>query len=156
MSQARQGEAVKVLTANRRAGHDYTILEKIEAGIALLGPEVKSIRAGEVSLNESFAEVGADGAWLRDFHINPYVNARNDALSPVRPRQLLLHRHEIERLVGQVTTKGRTLIPLRLYLKHGRVKVELALCVGRKTHDKRAELKRREADKETRRALRGA
>ena len=129
------------------------MLEKMEAGIELRGTEVKSLRDGRVSLNESFADVARNEVWLRDVRIEPYAFGNVHNHDPARPRKLLLHRDEIARLLGQTTIKGLTLIPLQLYLKRGRVKVELALCRGKHAEDKRETIKRRDADREAARAI---
>jgi SsrA-binding protein len=144
---------IKVIVQNRKAHHDYHVLEKIEAGLALRGPEVKSIRAGEVSLGESFAVVENGQVVLRDLHINPYANARLETCDPVRPKVALLHRSEIKRLADQIAQQGRTLIPLRLYLKRGLIKVELALCAGKHAGDKRETLRRKTAEREAARVI---
>jgi SsrA-binding protein len=141
------------LATNRKALHHYFILEKIEAGIELRGPEVKSIRDGRVSLDEAFADIHNGEIVLRDLHIQPYVHARAAELDPVRPRRLLLHKNEIFRLLGQVQIKGHTLIPLRLYLKHGLVKVEIGLARGKEFADKRETLKRKEHNREMARVV---
>jgi len=141
------------LATNRKAQRDYHILAKLEAGIELRGGEVKSIRAGDVSLNESFAAIEGGQVFLNDLHINPYACSRSESYDPVRPNRLLLHRREIQRLIGQVSIQGNTLVPLRLYLKKGRIKVELALCRGKLMGDKREALKRRTADRETAREI---
>jgi SsrA-binding protein len=141
------------LATNRKASHHYFILEKIEAGIELRGPEVKSIRDGRVSLDEAFADIDNGQVILRDLHIQPYKHARVEELDPVRPRRLLLHKAEIFRLLGQVQIKGHTLIPLRLYLKQGRIKVELGLAKGKQFGDKRETLKRKQADRDVARAI---
>ena len=143
----------KLVAQNRKAHHDYHILEKIEAGLALRGPEVKSIRAGEVSLGESYAQIEDGQVVLRDLHIKPYSCARLEVCDPVRPKVALLHRSEIKRLVGQITQQGRTLVPLKLYLKHGLIKVELALCTGKQAEDKRETLRRKTAEREAARAI---
>lgn len=147
-------EGRKVVATNRRARHEYDVLERMEAGIALTGPEVKSIRAGKVSIAEAFARVDNGEVWLHDMHISPYEAASRWNTDPLRPRRLLLHRNEIRKLIGGVEEKGRTLVPLEIYFKRGRAKVELAVARGRKLHDKRQELKRQEAKREVERALR--
>jgi SsrA-binding protein len=144
---------IKVIAQNRKAHFDYHVLEKIEAGLALHGPEVKSIRAGTVSLGESFADVEDGQVILHDFHINPYPCARLEVCDPVRPKVALLHRSQIKRLAAQIAQQGHTLIPLRLYLKNGLVKVELAICSGKQAGDKRESLRRKTADRETARAI---
>jgi SsrA-binding protein len=131
------------------------VLETLEAGLVLRGPEVKSIRAGKVSFQDSFARVERGEAWLHSLHISPYEQANRFNEDPVRPRKLLLHRHEIRRLVGKVEEKGLTLVPLEIFFSRGYAKVTLALARGRKLHDKREELKRRDQDREARRAMGG-
>jgi SsrA-binding protein len=145
----------KVVASNRRARHDFEILETIEAGIALLGPEVKSLRAGHASLRESFAQIEGGEIFLRSLHISPYEPATRENPEPTRDRRLLLHRKEIRKLIKRVNERGLTLIPLSLYFKSGRAKVELALCRGKRSYDKRETIRRREQDRETQRALRG-
>ncbi len=143
----------KVVATNRRARHEYYVLETIEAGIELRGTEVKSVRAGEVSLAESYATIENGQAILHDLHIQPYRCGNVHNHEPKRPRRLLLHRREMARLYGQVTVKGQTLIPLDVHLRNGRVKIELGLCRGKQMDDKRETLRRREADREARRAI---
>jgi len=138
----------KVVARNKKALHEYHVAETWEAGVVLSGPEVKSIRAGKVSLAESFATVEGGEVWLRDMHISPYEPASRENTDPTRPRKLLLHRAEIRRLIGATQQKGLTLVPLDIYLREGRVKVTLALARGKKLHDKRGALKRRAADRE--------
>ncbi len=145
---------MKVLARNKRALHDYHILESYEAGIVLLGPEVKSVRAGKASLAESYATVDRGEVWLHDLHISPYAPASRENPDPVRPRKLLLHRREIRRLIGATQQKGQTLVPLELYLKDGKVKVKLALARGKKLHDKRESIRKRETEREIERAVR--
>lgn len=147
------GDGRKVLATNRRARHDYHILETLEAGIELRGTEVKSVRAGEVSLAESFADIENGEAILYDLHIQPYRCGNVHNHEPKRPRRLLLHAREIARLQGLRTLKGHALIPLDLHLRRGLVKVELGVCKGKRLEDKRETLRRREADREARRAL---
>ena len=149
-------EGRKTVATNRRARHEYDVLERLEAGIALSGPEVKSIRAGKVSIAEAFARVDRGEVWLYDMHISPYEAASRWNTDPLRPRKLLLHRKEIRKLIGGVEEKGRTLVPLAIYFKRGRAKVELAVAKGRKLHDKRHELKKQEAQREVERAVREA
>ncbi len=142
------------LATNRKASHDYHFLDTFEAGISLLGPEVKSIRDGNVSLNEAFARFDRGEVYIYGMHIQPYSHARTDELDPVRPRKLLLHRREIDRLQGQVTQKGCTLVPRRIYITRGRIKIELALAKGKLKGDKRESLKKKQADREASRAVR--
>ena len=143
----------KTIATNRKASHDYFLLEKIEAGIALMGCEVKAIRAGLVSLNEAYADVGNEGVWIHSLHIQPYEYARSDTYQPARPRRLLLHREQIGRLHGKVAVKGHSLIPVRIYLTRGKVKVELALAKGKNVVDKRDSIRKKDSDREARRAI---
>lgn len=143
----------KVLTTNRKAYHDYHIEELFEAGIALTGTEVKSVREGRANLRDSYGAVEAGEVFLLNGHISPYAPANRFNHDPRRRRKLLLHRAEIRRLIGKVQEKGLTLVPLSLYLKNGRVKVELALCRGKKLYDKREDLKRRVQEREMAEAL---
>ncbi|HMO52137.1 MAG TPA: SsrA-binding protein SmpB [Kiritimatiellia bacterium] len=146
-------DAGKTLAGNRKASFEYHLLEKFEAGIELLGPEVKSIREGHVSLNESFARIDDGQVFVHGMHVLPYSHSRTDTHDPVRPRRLLLHRNEIARLTGQIAEKGKTLVPVRLYLKRGKIKIELALGKGKELVDKRETIKRRTAERETARAV---
>lgn len=144
----------RTLSVNRRARHDYHIEETYEAGVALLGTEVKSIRLGRANLKDSYASIEGGELFLHKCHISPYEAASRFNHDPLRPRKLLLHRREIHRLMGRVQEKGYTLIPLSLYAKEGKIKVALGLCRGKKLFDKREDLKRREAEREVERALR--
>lgn len=154
MNAARQpADDQGTVATHRSARRDYHILERLEAGIELRGSEVKSVRAGDVSLNESFAQLEQGQLFLMGLHIKPYACSHHVPSDPVRPRRLLVHRHEIKRLVGQLTLKGLTLVPLRLYLRRGRIKVELALARGRQQGDKREALRRKTADREAARAI---
>ena len=139
-----------LIADNRKAFHDYHILETFEAGIALLGTEVKGIREGKANLRDSYARVDQAEVWLYNAHINPYSHRGYADHDPRRKRKLLLHRQEIRKLVGQVTIKGLTLVPTRLYFKNGKVKVTLALARGKQAHDKRETIRRREVERETR------
>jgi len=146
-------KAQRTITDNRKAFHDYHVLDTWEAGLVLLGTEVKAIREGSVNLRDSYAQVQGGEVWLMNVHINPYSHrgyARHDER---RQRKLLLHHHEIQKLAGRVAEKGLTLVPLSLYLKKGRVKVALALVKGKQAHDKRETIRRREVDRETRAAI---
>lgn len=143
----------KVLGRNRKARHEYEILETLEVGIALKGPEVKSVRAGKIAFQDAHARIDRGDVWLHSFHISPYEPATRNNADPLRPRRLLLHRQEIRRLIGKVDEKGLTLIPLDVYLKRGRVKLTLAVGRGRKLHDKREKLKRQTQEREARRAM---
>jgi SsrA-binding protein len=146
-------KAQRVIAENRKALHDYHVLDSWEAGVALLGTEVKAIREGRVNLRDSFARLDRGELWLMNVHISPYSHAGCDRPDERRQRKLLLHRHEINRLAGQVREKGMTLVPLQLYLKAGRVKVRLALVKGKQAHDKRETIRRREIERETRAAV---
>src|SRR6188472_219070 len=138
---------------NRKAYHDYHLLETWEAGVALLGTEVKAIREGRVNLRDSFARLDNGEVWLMNVHISPYSHTGYAFHEERRQRKLLLHQHEIQKLTGKVKEKGLTLVPLQLYFKNGRVKVALALVKGKQEHDKRETLRRREVDRETRAAV---
>jgi SsrA-binding protein len=144
----------KVVATNRKARHEYEILERFEAGIVLMGPEVKSLREGKVGFQDAFARVEGGEPWLYSLHISPYEQANRFNVDPLRPRKLLLRREEIRRLIGKVEEKGLTLIPVELYFRRGYAKVTLALARGRKLYDKREKLKREEQDREARRAIR--
>lgn len=146
---------IKILASNRKAHHDYHILDKIEAGIELRGAEVKSIRAGQVSLQEGYADVENGQVFVYGVRVQPYSHSRQDQQEPDRPKRLLLHKAEISRLVGQTALKGHTLVPLKLYLRHGLVKLELGLGRGKQFEDKRETLKRRAADRDAQRAIAG-
>jgi SsrA-binding protein len=148
------GERVKVIAVNRRATHDYFIDERIEAGLVLTGTEIKSIREGRVNLREGYARVIGNEAWLVNVHIAPYEQGNRYNHEPLRDRKLLLHRDEIATLVGKVRQRGYTMIPLQLYLKNGRAKLELGLARGKKQFDKRESIARREAQRDIDRALR--
>lgn len=143
----------KVVATNRKAHHDYFIEESYEAGIVLTGAEIKSIRAGRVNLRDSYAIIKDGEAWLLNAHIAPYKHATHTSHEPKRDRKLLLHRYQINRLQGRVQEKGYTLVPLRIYLKDNRAKVEIALARGKKLYDKRAAIAKREAQREVERAL---
>ncbi|MGI6366001.1 MAG: SsrA-binding protein SmpB [Bacillota bacterium] len=147
-------DEIKVIVENRKARHDYHIDEVIEAGLVLQGTEVKSIRGRRVNLKDSFARVENDEVFLYNVHISPYEQGNRFNHDPLRPRKLLLHRGEIRRLIGLVREKGVTLVPLRLYFKRGRVKVELAVARGKKLYDKRRDLAERTANREIERAFR--
>lgn len=152
---SREGnDAKKIVTRNRKALHEYEILDTWEAGIVLTGPEVKSVRAGNVSLGEAFARVDDGEVWIHGMHISPYDPASRWNADPVRPRKLLLHAREIRRLIGATREKGLTLVPLELYFRRGYAKVALALARGKKLHDKRETIKRRAAEREMERAAR--
>jgi SsrA-binding protein len=144
----------RTIASNRKAYHAFEILETHEAGLVLRGTEVKALRDGRADLKESYARIEGNEAWLLGCHISPYAQGNRANHEPLRPRKLLLHRGEIARLLGRVMEKGLTLVPLRLYFKEGRVKVELGLARGRKTLDKRHAIREREERREMDRALR--
>lgn len=146
---------VRILCTNRKARHDYHVEETYEAGIALLGSEVKSIRQGRANLRDGYAAFERGELVLHNCHISPYAEASRFNPNPLRPRKLLMRREEMRRLVGKVEEKGLTLVPLSLYLKGRHVKVELALARGKKQYDRREDIKRREAEREVARASRG-
>jgi SsrA-binding protein len=146
-------KAEKIVAENRKAYHDYHILDTFEAGVALLGTEVKSIREGRVNLRDSFARVEAGEVFIYNVHISPYSHRGYADHEPTRRRKLLLRREEIRRLVGKTVEKGMTLVPVRMYFKNGRVKIAVSLARGKKAHDKRETIKRREAERETRAAI---
>ena len=146
-------KAQKNIADNRKALHDYHILDEWEAGVALLGTEVKAIREGRVNLRDSYARIDKGEVWLSNVHISPYSHTGYDHHDERRQRKLLLHRHEILKMMGRVAERGLTLVPLRMYFKNGRVKVALALAKGKQAHDKRETIKRRDADRETRAAV---
>jgi len=141
------------IATNRKAFRDYHILETMEAGIVLVGSEVKSLREGRANLRDSFARIKDAEAFLYNVHISPYAKARADNYEPRRSRKLLLHRREINKLIGRVGEKGLTLVPLKLYFKRGKAKVELALAKGKKFYDKREALKARAHEREIATAL---
>jgi SsrA-binding protein len=141
---------IKILSDNRHAGHNYHLLERFEAGLALTGTEVKSAKDGRVQLKDSFAEVAGNEAWLLNAHIGQYSHGNRENHEPTRRRKLLLHRSEIDKLLGQTREKGLTLVPTKMYLKNGRIKLELAVAKGKKLHDKRESERTREMEAEAR------
>ena len=145
--------AERLLADNRKAHHDYHILHTYEAGIVLLGTEVKSIREGRVNLRDSFARVEGAEVFIYNIHVSPYSHRGYADHEPTRRRKLLLHKGEIRRLIGKTVERGMTLVPVRMYLKNGRVKVVVGVAKGKKTYDKRETIRRREAERETRRAI---
>lgn len=145
----------KLIATNRRARFEYELLDTYEAGLVLRGPEVKSLRAGKASLVDAYAIVRRGEAYLVNAHISPYEEAGRENADPRRERKLLLHRAEIARLLGDVSERGFTLVPLSLYFKDGKAKVELALARGKKLYDKRETIRRREEDRELQRTMRG-
>ncbi len=160
MSRKRKAEAPesgsrRVVARNRKARHEFHILDEYEAGMVLKGPEVKSVRAGHVAFRDAFARVEGGEVWLHDLHISPYEQANRFNEDPDRPRKLLLHRSEIRKLAQQVDEKGHTLVPLDVHFRKGVAKVTLAVARGKKLHDKRETLKRRTQEREAQRAMRG-
>ena len=141
------------ITENRKAFHDYHLLETFEAGMVLLGTEVKAIREGRVNLRDSFARVEDGEVYLYNVNISSYSHRGYADHEPLRRRKLLLHRHEILKLIGKTVEKGMTLVPVRMYFKNGRVKVAVSLAKGKKEYDKRETIKRRETERETRAAI---
>ncbi len=148
------GTGRKVVASNRRARHDYEIIDTIEAGLVLEGSEVKSLRAGNANLKDSFAMLRGGEMWLENMHIAPYSFARDGGHLPERPRKLLMHRREIDRVASTMAEKGLTLVPLALYFRDGRAKVELALARGRRSYDKRQAIREREERRDMDRATR--
>ena len=153
MAKTAREEAQKNIAENRKAFHDYHIVETFETGIVLVGTEVKSIREGSANLRDSFARVEGGEVWVYNVHINPYSHRGYANHEPTRKRKLLLHRQEIRKLIGKTVEKGMTLVPTRLYFKNGHVKVSLALAKGKQAHDKRQDIKARSADRDMRRAM---
>ncbi|MBN2385650.1 MAG: SsrA-binding protein SmpB [Anaerolineales bacterium] len=141
-------EHVKVVSTNKKARFEFFLLEQFEAGMALQGSEIKSIRAGQASLAEAYVRVENGQAWLVDAHIAPYIQANRFNHDPRRPRRLLLHKREIAELFDAVRQKGMTIVPTRIYLKDGRAKLEIAIAKGKKLYDKRHEIARRDAERE--------
>ena len=147
-------EGIKVVSENRKAFHDYFIEERIEAGIILTGTEIKSIRNSRVNLKDSYARLEDGELWLHQMHISPYEQGNRFNHDPLRKRKLLLHRSEIVKLIGKIQLQGLTLIPLKIYLKHGLAKVEIAVCRGKKNYDKRQDMAEKDAKREIERHLR--
>lgn len=146
-------EDIKVVATNRKARHDYFLLETYEAGLVLQGSEIKSIRAGQISLKEAYVRVDGEQAWLVNAHIAPYNPASRENHDPTRDKKLLLHKKEIAKLWDEVRQKGTTIIPLRVYLSRGRAKLEIAVAKGKRHYDKRQAIKERDAQREIDRAL---
>lgn len=142
---------VKIIASNRKARFEFFLLEHFEAGIALTGTEIKSIRAGQMSLGEAYIRVDDNEAWLVDAHIAPYNPASRNNHDPVRPRRLLLHKKEIREMWDAVRQRGVTIVPVEVYLKDGRAKIDIAIAKGKKLYDKREEIARRDAARETQR-----
>ena len=154
MAEATEREkAQRIVAENRKALHDYHILETFEAGVVLQGTEVKSIRDGRVNLRDSFARVEDGEVFVYNIHISPYTHRGYADHEPTRRRKLLLNRQEIRKLIGKTVERGMTLVPLRVYFKNGRVKIAVSLAKGKQAHDKREAIRRREVDRETRAAV---
>ena len=147
-------QGIKTVAQNRKAYHDYFVEEKYECGIALFGTEVKSIRQGKVNLKESWAQIRKGEIWVEGMHISPYEQGNIYNRDPLRAKKLLMHRGEIRKLDGLVMRQGFTLIPLEMYLKDGKVKVQLGLCKGQQLHDKRDTMAKKDTEREIQRALR--
>ena len=147
-------QGIKTVAQNRKAYHDYFVEEKYECGIALFGTEVKSIRQGKVNLKESWAQIRKGEVWVEGMHISPYEQGNIFNRDPMRAKKLLLHRSEIRKLDGLVMRQGFTLIPLEMYLKDGKVKIQLGLCKGKQLHDKRDSMAKKDTEREIQRALR--
>lgn len=144
----------KVIATNRKARHEYLILESFEAGLVLQGSEIKSIRAGQISLAQAYVSIDGQNAWLLNAHIAPYDQASHFNHDPLRPRKLLLHRAEIRKMWENVRQKGTTIIPLRVYIKDGLAKIEIAIAKGKKLYDKRADIAKRDVERDLERQLR--
>lgn len=146
-------DGIKIICQNKKAWHNYFIEDTIEAGIMLQGSEVKSLREGKANLVDSYANVEKGEVWMYNCHINPYAPASQFSHHPTRKRKLLLNKKEISKLIGQSQEKGYSLIPLKMYFKNGKAKIELSLAKAKKLHDKRATIKKREADREIDKAM---
>lgn len=154
-SAASASAGIHIVVRNRRARHEYEVLDKHEAGLVLTGTEVKSLRAGKANLQDAFARFERGELWLHNLHISPYEQGNRFNHDPLRPRKLLMTRRELRKLVGQVEQQGLTLVPLDIYFKHGIAKLTLALVRGKKLHDKRDDLRKRDAEREMERAYKG-
>ena len=150
---ATEGEGTKLIAQNRKARHDYLIEDTYEAGLMLVGTEVKSCRDGKMTLTDAYATVRDGEAWLLQAHIAPYAHGNRENHDPLRPRKLLLHRNEIAKLHAAVAQDGRTLVPLRVYFKHGLAKVEIAVARGKRAYDKRQSESKRDAERQMQREL---
>ena len=155
MSNPLAGQKIKIVADNRKASFLYEIIEKYEAGISLYGPEIKSIKAGKANLSDGYVVIKEGEALLLNVHISPYEKANRENKDPLRTRVLLLHKHEILKLLGKIKEKNLTVVPLKIYLKAGRAKVEIALVKGKKNYDKRASVKEKENKREVERAIKG-
>lgn len=146
-------EAVKILAANRKARFDYHILDTFEAGLVLTGAEIKSMRGGEMSISEAYVRPDRGELYLLNAHIQPYTHSGDKEYDPRRPRKLLMHRKEIDRLIKELETKGTTIVPLQIHLSKGRAKVQIGLGKGKAAPDKRQDIKKREINREIARAM---
>jgi len=146
-------KAERIIADNRKAHHDFHLIETFEAGVALVGTEVKAIREGRVNLRDSFARVDGGDIYVHNVHIGAYSSRGYADHEPLRPRKLLLHRQEIQKLIGKTTERGMTMVPVQMYFKNGRVKIAISLAKGKKDYDRRETIKRREIDRETRAAV---
>jgi SsrA-binding protein len=153
MANPKTPDGIKIIAQNRKARYEYEILQRLEAGIVLMGSEVKALRGGRVNLGDGFAEIKGGEAWLVKLHIGPYEMANRQNHDPFRRRKLLLNRREIRKLLPKLEEGGKTLIPLKVYFKHGRVKVEIALARGKKLHDKRDDKAKKDADRQIARIM---
>lgn len=151
-----EASGIHIVVRNRRARHEYEVLEKHEAGLVLTGTEVKSLRAGKANLQDAFARFDGGELWLHNLHISPYEQGNRFNHDPLRPRKLLLQRRELRKLVGQVEQQGLTLVPLDIYFRRGIAKITLALVRGKKLHDKRDDLRKKDAEREMERAYKGS
>jgi SsrA-binding protein len=147
-------EGIKVVANNKRAAFDFELLERFEAGLSLMGTEIKSIRAHQANLQRSYVQNRNGELWLIDAHISPYEHGNRENHEPTRPRKLLLHRREINKVIDEMAQKSLTVVPTKLYLKNGRAKVEIALARGKRKADKRSDLAKKDADRQMERALR--
>jgi SsrA-binding protein len=153
MAEKQVEEGTKVIVRNRKARHEYEVLETWEAGLVLQGTEVKALRQGRANLQDSFARIDRGEMWLHNLHISPYEQGNRFNHEPLRARKLLLHRDELRKLVGKVEQKGLTLVPLDLHFRRGKAKATIALVRGKKLHDKREDLKKRDAEREVQRGF---
>lgn len=153
MSPPEKISGIKVLASNKKAYHDYHILDTVEAGMVLTGTEIKSARLGRVNLRDAYVLIRNGEAWLLSAHIAPYTHGNRENHEPRRERKLLLHRRQINRLVGKVNERGYTIVPLRMYLRHNRAKIEIALVRGKREYDKRQAIAKRDAARDLQRSL---
>jgi SsrA-binding protein len=153
---AEKTNGIKILSDNRQAGHNYFLLDRLEAGMVLTGTEVKAAKAGKIQLRESYAQIDKNEAWLNNAHISEYSHGNRENHAPLRARKLLLHRREIDKLLGETKEKGLSLIPTKIYLKDGRIKCEIAVAKGKKFHDKREADRAKTAEDEARAAVRAS